>query len=84
MIFFEFSLHKLYVRIMFIVLLVLADIFWLSAWAWAASVASSFFSLVGNDHLEGAFAGYGASMAAGAALGALNWYVHIWPQRSRS
>ena len=84
MIFFEFSLHKLYIRIVFIVLLVLADIFWLSAWAWAASVASSFFGFFGDDHPEGVFAGYGASMAAGAALGALNWYVRIWPPRSRS
>ena len=72
----EFFAPNLYLRLGFVAALILDAIFWLSAWAWAASVASDVLKLYDNSwHYYGGdrFHAYGASMAAGAALGAVNW-----------
>jgi hypothetical protein len=70
----EFFAPQLYIRLAFVGALILAAIFWLSAWAWAASVAST---VLGYDGLyyyyNDTFKSYGSSMAAGAALGAFTW-----------
>jgi hypothetical protein len=76
MLVFEFWYHQFYLRLAYVVLLPLAAIFWLSAWAWAASVASVFRgsygdSFFGSDDLDR----YSSSIAACAALGAFTWYV---------
>ncbi|KAH6996581.1 hypothetical protein BKA56DRAFT_666786 [Ilyonectria sp. MPI-CAGE-AT-0026] len=74
----EFFAPQLYIRIAFICALILDAIFWLSAWAWAASVASSFYSYYdgyyGSSHTLDA---YGGSLAACAALGAFTWVLVI-------
>ncbi|KAF7546587.1 hypothetical protein G7Z17_g8334 [Cylindrodendrum hubeiense] len=74
----EFFAPQLYIRIAFIGALILDAIFWLSAWAWAASVAASFFSyfdgFYGHNNTIDA---YGGSMAACAALGAVIWVLVI-------
>lgn len=52
-------------------------LFWLSGWAWSASIASLF---LGNTCIGSTCFGptteetrYGASMAAAAGVGAVNW-----------
>lgn len=68
----EFFAPQLYFRLAFICGLILAAIFWLSAWAWAASFASDLYRIYGvggyNDSNP-----WAASMAAGAVLGAFTW-----------
>ncbi|KAH7119465.1 hypothetical protein B0J13DRAFT_457779 [Dactylonectria estremocensis] len=70
----EFFAPQLYLRLAFICGLILAAIFWLSAWAWAASFASDLYRIYGvggyNDSNP-----WAASMAAGAILGAFTWVV---------
>jgi len=78
MLVFEFWYHQFYLRLAYVVLLPLAAIFWLSAWAWAASVASVFRgsygdSFFGSDDLDR----YSSSIAACAALGAFTWVAII-------
>ena len=71
----EFFAPQLYLRLAFIGALVLDAIFWLSAWAWAASVASSWLGYYddwGFGH-DTSLNRYGSSMAAAAALGAVTW-----------
>lgn len=63
----EFFAHNLFIRIVFVVALALDAIFWLSGWAWAASLASAYNGVYGDADA------YGASMAAAAALGAFTW-----------
>jgi hypothetical protein len=69
----EFFAPQLYIRIAFIGALILCAIFWLSAWAWAASVASSFYSWYDGWYGDHTFSAYGGSMAAAAAIGAVTW-----------
>ncbi|KAH7160240.1 hypothetical protein B0J13DRAFT_124827 [Dactylonectria estremocensis] len=76
----EFFAPQLYYRIAFIIGLILNAIFWLSAWAWAASVASSFFSYYNSYdgyYRSKSLDAYGGSMAACAALGAVVWVLVI-------
>lgn len=77
MLVFELWYHQFYLRLAYVVLLPLAAIFWLSAWAWAASVASvfrgSYNSFWGSDDLNR----YSSSIAACAALGAFTWVAVI-------
>lgn len=54
-------------------------LFWLSGWAWSASIAALF---LGDTCVQGTCFGptteekrYGGSMAGAAAVGAVNWYV---------
>ena len=69
----EFLFQAIYFRIVFILAILLDIIFWLAAWAWAASVAAD--ALDYNDlfGVSTELEKYGRSMAAGAALGAINW-----------
>jgi hypothetical protein len=71
----EFFAPQLYMRLLFLGALVLAAIFWLSAWAWAAAWASDIYRVYDNTGLGRAngFDAWGASLAAGAALGAVTW-----------
>lgn len=70
----EFFAPQLYLRLAFVGALILAAIFWLSAWAWAASVASSVLGLDAYYYIyNDTFKSYGNSMAAAAALGAFTW-----------
>jgi hypothetical protein len=72
----EWRFHQFYVRLAYLVLLPLCAIFWLSAWAWSASVASAFrgyYSGFGDDDWDR----YAASIAACAALGAFTWVAII-------
>lgn len=71
----EFFAPNLYFRILFVVALTLNAIFWLAAWAWAASAAASWNSYWWDGDNSDA---YGASMAAEAALGALVWFVVLY------
>ncbi|KAH6895231.1 hypothetical protein B0T10DRAFT_210941 [Thelonectria olida] len=73
----EFFAPQLYIRIAFIGALILCAIFWLSAWAWAASVASSFYSWYDGWYSDNTFSAYGGSMAAAAAIGAVTWVLVI-------
>ena len=72
MIAFERFFPQFYIRLTYVVLLPITAIFWLSAWAWAASVASVFrgynSSFWGDDLNR-----YSSSIAACAALGAFTW-----------
>jgi hypothetical protein len=76
MLLFEWKFHNLFLRIAYVVLLPLGAIFWLSAWAWAASVASAFRSIwtgTGSSNLDK----FSASIAACAALGAFTWIAFV-------
>ncbi|KIL93595.1 hypothetical protein FAVG1_03577 [Fusarium avenaceum] len=75
----EFFAPQLYMRLLFLGTLVLAAIFWLSAWAWAAAWASDFYRVYDGSGLGRAngFDAWGASLAAGAALGAVTWALII-------
>ncbi|KAF4998351.1 hypothetical protein FGRMN_3231 [Fusarium graminum] len=75
----EFFAPHLYMRPLFLGALVLAAIFWLSAWAWAASWASEIYSVYDRSGLGRAngFDAWGASLAAGAGLGAGVWVLII-------
>lgn len=70
----EYWLPQFYYRIAFIGALLLAVIFWISAWAWAAAVSSWLFKYYdGWFGPQAGLDGWGASLAAGAALGAVAW-----------
>ncbi|KAF4982746.1 hypothetical protein FZEAL_1699 [Fusarium zealandicum] len=71
----EFFAPQLYLRLLFVGALVLAAVFWLAAWAWAASWAATFYSHF--DQVGYGFGAWGASIAAGAALGAITWQVPL-------
>ncbi|KAH7124461.1 hypothetical protein EDB81DRAFT_912894 [Dactylonectria macrodidyma] len=70
----EFFAPHLYYRPTFICSLLLAAIFWLSAWAWAASFASDLyrFNSLSGYNVSNPWA---ASIAAGATLGAITWVI---------
>lgn len=74
MLVFEFFFARFYTRLVFIVLLTVLALFWLSAWAWAASWAGQLDDLAGyigrrSDYYQKFY----ASVAAAAALGAFVW-----------
>ncbi|CAM1511183.1 Fc.00g086960.m01.CDS01 [Cosmosporella sp. VM-42] len=75
----EFFAPQLYFRLAFVGALILDAIFWLSAWAWAASVASDWISYYNNWGFgsDSGLDKYGSSMAAAAALGAFTWVLII-------
>ncbi|KAJ4270513.1 hypothetical protein NW762_002200 [Fusarium torreyae] len=75
----EFFAPQLYIRLLFFGALVLAAIFWLSAWAWAAAWASDFYSVYHSYGFGRAkeLDAWGASLAAGAALGAVTWLLIV-------
>jgi hypothetical protein len=68
--------HMFY-RIVALVCYILSIIFWLSAWAWAASTAAvwlstvCYFGVCGSP--DGAAKSEGSALAACAALGAVAW-----------
>ncbi|KAM5353717.1 hypothetical protein ACJ41O_000367 [Fusarium nematophilum] len=70
----EFFAPQLYFRLAFISGLTLAVIFWLSAWAWAASFSSDLYNLYGAGRYAQSNT-WAASLVAGAVLGAANWVV---------
>jgi hypothetical protein len=76
MIAFQYKFQKFYIRLTYVVLLPLCAIFWLSAWAWAASVASAF---RGYDSFfrDSALDRFSRSIAACAALGAFTWVAIV-------
>jgi hypothetical protein len=67
----ELFFPRLYYRLAFIVFLVLACIFWLSAWAWAARWAG----FLGE---YGRYADIYGSITAAALFGALVWCVFLF------
>ncbi|GKT45756.1 uncharacterized protein ColSpa_05937 [Colletotrichum spaethianum] len=76
----RFAAH-LYFRIAVLIGYATNCLFWLSGWAWTASIAALF---LGNTCIQSTcFAPtteekrYGGSMAGAAAVGAVNWYVEI-------
>lgn len=71
-----------YHRLAVIISYAIAVVFLLSAWAWAASVAGDFladtcYGSFGCFGPSDEFKQFGAAMAAGAALGAITWYVYL-------
>ncbi|KAH7261484.1 uncharacterized protein BKA55DRAFT_561458 [Fusarium redolens] len=75
----EYFAPHLYMRLLFFGSLVLTAIFWLSAWAWAASWAADFYRVY-DDYGLGRANGldaWGATLAAGAALGAVTWVLVV-------
>lgn len=67
---FERFAPQLFFRIFLLVAYALGIVFWLSAWAWAASNAAFWLSYSGVFHYYGGQAG---ALAACAGLGALVW-----------
>ncbi|KAI0468686.1 hypothetical protein F4859DRAFT_524209 [Xylaria cf. heliscus] len=71
---------QFYYRIVIIVGQLLSVIFWLSAWAWAASWASytlSFENPRPYDRIRGAWMAFGQTIAACAGIGAGAWVLCI-------
>jgi hypothetical protein len=64
----EYYAPSFYYRLLILVLYLLNFIFWLSGWAWCAAITAYWASLIYTVD------GYVASLAAAAALGAVNWY----------
>lgn len=73
MLVFEFFFARFYTRLVFIVLLVVDAIFWLSAWSWAASWAGQLDDLAGFMRHTSFYSQFYGSVAAAAALGAVVW-----------
>ncbi|KAJ4205154.1 hypothetical protein NW767_003944 [Fusarium falciforme] len=75
----EFFAPHMYLRLLFVGALILDAIFWLSAWAWAASWTSSYYSIynAAGFGLYAELQAWGASMLAGSVLGAFTWVVII-------
>ncbi|KAK8080382.1 hypothetical protein PG997_008200 [Apiospora hydei] len=76
-IFLELKAHHFYYRIAMLVAYILTCIFWLSAWAWAASWASFVLAYYANDFYYPGLHTFGSVMAACAALGAVTWVLCI-------
>ncbi|KAI0864136.1 hypothetical protein F4860DRAFT_431187 [Xylaria cubensis] len=71
---------QFYYRIIIIVGQLLSVIFWITAWAWAASWASytlSFDNYSSYDKIRGAWMAYGETIAACAGIGAGVWVLCI-------
>ncbi|KAL6354581.1 hypothetical protein LRP88_11924 [Fusarium phalaenopsidis] len=75
----EFFAPHMYLRLLFVGALILDAIFWLSAWAWAASWTSNYYSIynAAGFGLYAELKAWGASMLAGSVLGAFTWVVII-------
>ncbi|KAI8176515.1 hypothetical protein K4K51_006404 [Colletotrichum sp. SAR 10_75] len=72
---------QFYFRLALLIVYGVNVLFWLSGWAWSASIASLF---LGNTCIGSTCFGptteetrYGASMAAAAGVGAVNWVMMI-------
>jgi hypothetical protein len=78
----HFAAH-IYYRLAVIIAYVLNIVFWLSGWAWCASIAATFLATTCTSGVftnycyapSGAGLKFGSAMAAAAALGAISWYV---------
>ncbi|KAI1733613.1 hypothetical protein F4680DRAFT_441033 [Xylaria scruposa] len=76
----ERCVPQFYYRIVFIIGQLLSVIFWITAWAWAASWASytlSFDNYSSYDKIRGAWMTYGKTIAACAGIGAGVWVLCI-------
>ncbi|TQN71409.1 hypothetical protein CSHISOI_03951, partial [Colletotrichum shisoi] len=76
----RFAAH-LYLRVVVLVGYAATCLFWLSGWAWSASIAALF---LGNTCIQSTCFGptteekrYGGSMAGAAAVGAINWALMV-------
>ncbi|WQF86052.1 hypothetical protein CDEST_11066 [Colletotrichum destructivum] len=76
----RFAAH-LYLRVVVLVGYTATCLFWLSGWAWSASIAALF---LGNTCIQSTCFGptteekrYGGSMAGAAAVGAINWVLMV-------
>ncbi|KAK4100220.1 hypothetical protein N658DRAFT_507961 [Parathielavia hyrcaniae] len=67
----------LFYRIAALVLYILSIIFWLSAWAFSASIASVFLGSYYGSRLGGVYQSYGGALAGCAGLGAVVWVLTI-------
>lgn len=80
-IFIELRAPHLYYRIAALIVYILSCIFWLSAWAWSASLASFWLATYCNGFLCGSTGDYGkqvgGALAGCAALGAVTWILVI-------
>ncbi|KAI0553577.1 hypothetical protein F4679DRAFT_529653 [Xylaria curta] len=77
----ERCVPRFYYRIVFIIGQLLSVIFWITAWAWAASWASytlSFDNYSSYDKIRGAWMTYGKIIAACAGIGAGVWVFCIF------
>jgi hypothetical protein len=76
---------QIYFRLAVIIAYILSVIFWLSGWAWSASVAALFLATTCTSYLGSSYCSgpgsydvkFGASMAAAAGLGAIAWVLMI-------
>jgi hypothetical protein len=76
---------QIYFRLAVIIAYILNVIFWLSGWAWSASVAALFLATSCSSYLGTSYCSspdsysvkFGASMAAAAGLGAIAWVLMI-------
>ena len=77
--FLEFRMPKYYYRIVAVIAFALSIVFWLSAWAWSASIASFWLSTVCYAGICSSRSSFemreGGALAACAGLGAVVWYV---------
>ncbi|KAK4125881.1 hypothetical protein N657DRAFT_281442 [Parathielavia appendiculata] len=73
---FEIWAPRLFYRIVALVLQILSIIFWLSAWAYSASVAAHVFRVYSGGKL-GAAQSYGGALGGCAGLGAIVWVLTI-------
>jgi hypothetical protein len=85
----KFAPH-LYFRLAIIIAYLLNIVFWLSGWAWSASIAALYLTTTCSSYLGSSYCSapssfevkFGASMAAAAGLGALAWCVARLSSRS--
>ncbi|CAK7199717.1 hypothetical protein SEUCBS139899_002400 [Sporothrix eucalyptigena] len=79
--FIEYKVPRFYYRIAAVVAFAFSNIFWLSAWAWSASLASFWLSTVCYDGVCDSIDSYakkeGGALAACAGLGAVTWVLSI-------
>ena len=84
--FIETRAPQLFYRIIVLIAYIFSLIFWLSAWAWAASSAAAWLSIYDLGVDDGYYDGWkneGGALAGCAALGAIVWYVFLAPLLGR-
>ncbi len=64
---------QMFYRIIAVIAYIFSMIFWLSAWAWAASSASAWLSLSQFGVIDNSWKSEGGALAACAAFGAIVW-----------
>ena len=80
--FIETKAPNLFYRLIVLIAYIFSLIFWLSAWAWAASSAAAWLSIYDYGLDDGYYTGWkneGGALAGCAALGAIVWYVFFPP-----